>query len=121
MNQVTLKAIPALAVGCTVVLKPSEESPLSSMVFSEIVDAVGFPAGVFNMLNGDGLGVGSQLSNHKDVDMISFTGSTRAGRLITEAAADTIKCVTLELGGKGANIIFTDADDKAVMVLSQRF
>jgi len=115
MNQVTLKVIPALAVGCTVVLKPSEESPLSSIIFAEIVDAVGFPKGVFNMLNGDGAGVGSQLSSHPDVDMISFTGSTRAGRLITKAAAETIKRVTLELGGKGANIIFADADEKAVI------
>jgi aldehyde dehydrogenase (NAD+) len=115
MNQVTLKVIPALAVGCTVILKPSEESPLSSIVFSEIVDAVGFPKGVFNMVNGDGVGVGSQLSCHPDVDMISFTGSTRAGRLITKAAAETIKRVTLELGGKGANIIFADADEKAVI------
>ena len=115
MNQVTLKVIPALAVGCTVVLKPSEESPLSSIVFAEIVDKVGFPKGVFNMLNGDGVGVGSQLSAHADVDMISFTGSTRAGRLITKAAAETIKRVTLELGGKGANIVFADADEKAVI------
>ena len=114
MNQVTLKAIPAMAVGCTVVLKPSEVSPLSSIVFAEIVDAAGFPKGVFNMLNGDGPGVGSQLSSHPDVDMISFTGSTRAGRLITKAAADSIKRVTLELGGKGANIVFADADEKAV-------
>ncbi len=115
MNQVTLKVIPALAVGCTVVLKPSEESPLSSMVFAEIIDAVGLPKGVFNMVNGDGVGVGSQLSSHTDVDMVSFTGSTRAGRLITKAAAETIKRVTLELGGKGANIIFADADEKAVI------
>ncbi len=115
MNQVTLKVIPALAVGCTVILKPSEESPLSSIVFSEIVDAVGLPKGVFNMVNGDGVGVGSQLSCHPDVDMVSFTGSTRAGRLITKAAAETIKRVTLELGGKGANIIFADADEKAVV------
>ena len=114
MNQVTLKVIPALAVGCTVVLKPSEIAPLSSIVFAEIVDAVGFPDGVFNMLNGDGVGVGTQLSSHADVDMLSFTGSTRAGALITKAAADTVKRVTLELGGKGANIVFADADDKAI-------
>jgi len=114
MNQVTLKCIPAMAVGCTMVLKPSEISPLSSIVFSEIVDAVGFPAGVYNMVNGDGVGVGSQLSVHPDVDMISFTGSTRAGTLITKAAAPTVKRVALELGGKGANIIYADADDKAV-------
>ena len=114
MNQVTLKVVPALAVGCTVVLKPSEIAPLSSIVFAEIVEAAGFPAGVFNMVNGDGVGVGTQLSSHPDVDMLSFTGSTRAGALITKAAADTVKRVTLELGGKGANIIFADADDKAV-------
>ncbi len=114
MNQVTLKCIPAMAVGCTMVLKPSEISPLSSIVFSEIVDAVGFPKGVYNMVNGDGPGVGSQLSVHPDVDMISFTGSTRAGTLITQAAAPTVKRVALELGGKGANIVYADADDKAV-------
>ncbi|MEH6445959.1 MAG: aldehyde dehydrogenase family protein [Oceanospirillaceae bacterium] len=114
MNQVTLKVVPALAVGCTVVLKPSEIAPLSSIVFAEIIDAAGFPAGVFNMVNGDGVGVGTQLSSHPDVDMLSFTGSTRAGALITKAAADTVKRVTLELGGKGANIIFADADEKAV-------
>ncbi|MBV1865835.1 MAG: aldehyde dehydrogenase family protein [Rhodobacteraceae bacterium] len=114
MNQVTLKVVPALAVGCTVVLKPSEIAPLSSIVFSEIIDAAGFPKGVYNMVNGDGAGVGSQLSSHPDLDMISFTGSTRAGRLITKAAAETIKRVTLELGGKGANIVFADADEKAV-------
>ena len=114
MNQVTLKVVPALAVGCTVVLKPSEVAPLSSIVFAEIVDAAGFPPGVFNMVNGDGVGVGSQLSSHPDVEMLSFTGSTRAGALITKAAADTVKRVTLELGGKGANIVFADADEKAV-------
>ncbi|SHI43878.1 aldehyde dehydrogenase (NAD+) [Shimia gijangensis] len=114
MNQVFLKVIPALAVGCTMVLKPSEIAPLSSIVFAEIVDAAGFPAGVFNMVNGDGVGVGTQLSSHPDVDMISFTGSTRAGTAISKAAADTLKRVSLELGGKGANIIFADADEKAV-------
>lgn len=114
MNQVSLKCIPAMAVGCTMVLKPSEIAPLSSIVFSEIVDAVGFPAGVYNMVNGDGVGVGTQLSVHPDVDMVSFTGSTRAGTLITKAAAPTVKRVALELGGKGANIIYADADDKAV-------
>ncbi len=114
MNQVTLKAIPAMLAGCTMVLKPSEMSPLSSMVFAEIVDAAGVPAGVFNLVNGDGLGVGTQLSTHKDVAMISFTGSARAGAAITKASADTFKRVCLELGGKGANLIFADADDKAV-------
>ncbi|SEP08308.1 aldehyde dehydrogenase (NAD+) [Salinihabitans flavidus] len=114
MNQVVLKTIPALAVGCTVVLKPSEIAPLSSLLLAEMVDEAGFPAGVFNLVNGDGAGVGSQLSAHPDVDMISFTGSTRAGTAISKAAADTIKRVSLELGGKGANLIFADANEKAV-------
>src|SRR5690606_14000626 len=114
MNQVTLKAIPALLAGCTMVLKPSEIAPLSSIVFAEIIDAAGVPAGVFNMVNGDGLGVGTDLSTHADVEMISFTGSARAGAAISKAAADTFKRVCLELGGKGANVIFADADDKAV-------
>ncbi|WP_449044413.1 aldehyde dehydrogenase family protein [Paracoccus versutus] len=114
MNQVTLKVIPALLAGDTVVLKPSEIAPLSSVVFTEIVDEAGLPPGVYNMVNGDGAGVGSQLSVHPDVDMISFTGSTRAGIAITKAAADTLKKVALELGGKGANLVFADADDKAV-------
>lgn len=114
MNQVTLKVIPAVAVGCTVVLKPSEIAPLSSMLFAEMMHDAGFPAGVFNLVNGDGMGVGSQLSGHPDVDMISFTGSTRAGTAISKNAADTIKRVSLELGGKGANIIFADADENAV-------
>lgn len=114
MNQVTLKAIPAILAGCTSVLKPSEESPLSSLLFAEFCHDAGVPAGVFNLVNGDGAGVGSQLSAHPDVEMISFTGSTRAGRAISKAAAETMKRVTLELGGKGANLIFADADDRAV-------
>lgn len=114
MNQVALKVIAAMAAGCTMVLKPSEVSPLSSMLFAEMIDEAGFPAGVFNLVNGDGVGVGSQLSGHPDVDMISFTGSTRAGVAISKNAADTVKRVSLELGGKGANIIFADADEKAV-------
>ncbi|MHC0052321.1 aldehyde dehydrogenase family protein [Actibacterium sp. D379-3] len=114
MNQVTLKVIPALATGCTMVLKPSEIAPLSSLLFAEILDEAGVPAGVFNLVNGDGPGVGTQLSGHKDVDMISFTGSTRAGIAISKNAADTLKPVHLELGGKGANIIFADADEAAV-------
>lgn len=114
MNQITLKVIPALATGCTMILKPSEQSPLSGMLFSEILHEAGVPAGVYNMLNGDGPGVGSALSSHEDVDMVSFTGSTRAGRAITIAGAETIKRVSLELGGKGANLVFADADDKAV-------
>ncbi len=114
MNQVTLKVIAALAAGCTMVLKPSEISPLSAIVFSEIMAEAGTPAGVYNMVNGDGPGVGTQLSGHPDVDMVSFTGSTRAGIAISQNAAETLKRVHLELGGKGANIIFADADDKAV-------
>ena len=114
MNQVTLKVIPALLAGCTIVLKPSEEAPLSSLLFAEFVHDAGVPAGVFNLVNGDGIGVGSQLSAHEDVAMISFTGSTRAGKAISVTAAETLKRVTLELGGKGANVIFADADEKAV-------
>ena len=114
MNQIALKVIPALATGCTSVLKPSEQSPLSAVLFSEIMHEAGVPAGVYNMLNGDGPGVGSQLSAHEDIEMISFTGSTRAGRLITKSGAETVKRVTLELGGKGANLVFADADPKAV-------
>ena len=114
MNQIMLKVVPALATGCTVVLKPSEIAPLSGILFSEFIHEAGFPAGVYNMVNGDGVGVGSQLSVHPDVDMVSFTGSTRAGIAISKATADTLKRVSLELGGKGANIIFEDADEKAV-------
>ena len=114
MNQVTLKVIPALLAGCTVVLKPSEESPLSSLLFAEFLHDAGCPPGVFNLVNGDGTGVGSQLTVHPDVEMISFTGSTRAGKAISVAAAANLKRVTLELGGKGANLIFADADARAV-------
>lgn len=114
MNQVTLKVIPAILAGNTVVLKPSEIAPLSSVVWTEILDEAGLPKGVYNMVNGDGPGVGTQLSVHPDVQMISFTGSTRAGIAITKAAADTLKKVALELGGKGANLVFADADAKAV-------
>jgi len=114
MNQIALKAIPAIATGCTSILKPSEQSPLSGTLFSEILHEAGVPAGVYNMVNGDGMGVGTTLSGHKDVDMVSFTGSTRAGTAITKNAADTLKRVSLELGGKGANIIFADANEKAV-------
>jgi aldehyde dehydrogenase (NAD+) len=113
MNQIVLKAVPAMATGCTTILKPSEIAPLSGVLFAEFVDQAGFPAGVFNLVNGDGAGVGSQLSRHPDVDMVSFTGSTRAGIAISKAAAETLKRVSLELGGKGANIIFEDAHPKA--------
>ena len=114
MNQITLKTIPALLAGCPMVLKPSEIAPLSALLFAEILDEAGVPAGVFNLVNGDGPGVGTQLSVHPDVDMVSFTGSSRAGILISRNAADTLKRVHLELGGKGANLIFADADEKAV-------
>ena len=114
INQIALKVIPALATGCTMILKPSEISPISGMLFAEIMDQTGFPPGVFNLVNGDGNGVGTQMSSHPDVDMISFTGSTRAGKLITKNAADTIKRVCLELGGKGGNIVFSDSYPNAV-------
>ena len=114
INQIALKVVPALAAGCTMVLKPSEIAPLSGMIFAEIIHDAGFPKGVFNLVNGDGPGVGTHLSGHPDVDMISFTGSTRAGKLISKNAADTIKKVCLELGGKGANIVFADADEKSI-------
>lgn len=114
MNQITLKVIAALIAGCTMVLKPSEESPLNALLFAEMIDEAGFPAGVFNLVNGDGPGVGAALSGHEDVDMVSFTGSTRAGIAISQNAAKTLKKVHLELGGKGANVIFADADEKAV-------
>ncbi len=114
MNQVTLKVGAAAVAGCTMVLKPSEESPLNALLFAEMVHEAGFPPGVFNLVNGDGPGVGSQLSAHPDIDMVSFTGSSRAGKLISKSAADTLKRVHLELGGKGANLIFADADETAV-------
>lgn len=114
MNQIALKVMPALATGCTMVLKPSEQSPLSGMLFADIMHEAGVPAGVFNLVNGDGPGVGTTLSGHKDIDMVSFTGSTRAGTAISKNAADTLKRVSLELGGKGANIVFADAPEKAV-------
>ena len=114
INQIALKVVPALATGCTMVLKPSEIAPISGMLFAEMIDEVGFPKGVFNLVNGDGGGVGTHLSGHPDVDMISFTGSTRAGRLISKNAAETIKRVCLELGGKGGNIVFADSYPNAV-------
>ena len=114
MNQVCLKVIPALAAGCTMVLKPSELAPLSSMILAEIIDEAKFPSGVFNLVNGDGAITGDALTSHPDVNMISFTGSTRAGALISKNAAQDFKRVSLELGGKGANIIFKDADPEAI-------
>ena len=114
MNQIALKVVAALAAGCTMVLKPSELSPLSAMLFAEILDEAGVPAGVFNLVNGDGAGVGTRLSGHPDVAMVSFTGSSRAGTLISKNAAETLKRVSLELGGKGANLVFADAPADAV-------
>tara|TARA_B100000446_G_scaffold44114_1_gene39904 strand:+ start:21056 stop:22480 length:1425 start_codon:yes stop_codon:yes gene_type:complete len=115
INQIACKVAPALATGCTMVLKPSEIAPLSGYVFSQMIHDAGVPAGVYNMVQGDGPGVGSAISSHKDIDMVSFTGSTRAGMAISKAAADTVKRVALELGGKSPNIIFDDADlDEAV-------
>ena len=114
MNQIALKVIPAFAAGCTMILKPSEIAPLSGMLFAEMIHETGFPPGVFNLVNGNGEGVGTQISSHPDIDMVSFTGSTRAGRLITKNAADTVKRVCLELGGKGGNIVFADSHPDAV-------
>ena len=114
MNQVCLKVIPALAAGCTMVLKPSELAPLSSMILAELIDETKFPKGVFNLVNGDGATTGDALTSHPDVNMISFTGSTRAGALISQNAAKDFKRVSLELGGKGANIIFKDSDPEAI-------
>ena len=114
MNQVCLKVIPALSAGCTMILKPSELAPLSSMILAELIDEAKFPKGVFNLVNGDGAVTGDALTSHPDVNMISFTGSTRAGALISQNAAKDFKRVSLELGGKGANIIFKDADAEAI-------
>ena len=114
MNQVCLKVIPAIASGCTMVLKPSELAPLSSMILAELIDETKFPSGVFNLINGDGALTGDTLTRHPDINMISFTGSTRAGALISQNAASDFKRVSLELGGKGANIIFKDANPDAI-------
>lgn len=110
MNQIMCKVAPALAAGCTMVLKPSEIAPLNAILFAEIVHEAGIPKGVFNLVNGDGPTVGEAISRHPGVDMVSFTGSTRAGILVAKAAADTVKRVHQELGGKSANIILDDAD-----------
>ncbi|WP_280271276.1 aldehyde dehydrogenase family protein [Nocardia wallacei] len=109
LNQIAVKVFPALAAGCTVVLKPSEQSPFSGQIFAEILDAAGIPAGVFNLVQGDGPSVGAPLSAHPGVDLISFTGSTRAGIEIAKNAAPTVKRVTQELGGKSPNVVLDDA------------
>jgi aldehyde dehydrogenase (NAD+) len=110
VNQMACKVAPALAVGCTMVLKPSEVAPFSGIILAEILDAAGVPPGVFNLVNGDGPGVGAAISAHPDIDLVSFTGSTRAGVEVARAAAATVKRVHQELGGKSPNILLEDAD-----------
>jgi aldehyde dehydrogenase (NAD+) len=110
ISQIALKVLPALATGCTCILKPSEYTPLSAIIYTQMIHDAGFPAGVFNLLHGDGSTVGAGLSQHTDIDMMSFTGSTRAGISVTKDAADTVKRVTLELGGKSPNIVFADCN-----------
>jgi aldehyde dehydrogenase (NAD+) len=115
MNQIVAKVGPALAAGCTMILKPSEEAPTSAAIFAEVMDAAGVPPGVFNLIQGDGAGVGTALAQHPDIDMISFTGSTRAGIMVAKNAADTVKRVAQELGGKSPNIILEGTPlDKAL-------
>lgn len=109
LNQIAVKVYPALATGCTMILKPSEVAPFSAYIFAEILDAAGVPAGVFNLVNGDGPGVGMAIAGHPDIDMVSFTGSTRAGIEVAKTAAPTVKRVTQELGGKSPNIVLDDA------------
>src|SRR6202035_1242039 len=110
LHQIAAKVAPALAAGCTVVLKPSEVAPLNAFILAEIIDEVGLPAGVFNLVTGLGPVVGQAIAAHPDVDMVSFTGSTRAGKRVSELASQSVKRVALELGGKSANIICEDAD-----------
>lgn len=110
LNQIACKVAPAIAAGCTMVLKPSEVAPINAIIFAEVMHAAGVPAGVFNLVNGDGPSVGQVIAGHKDVDMVSFTGSTRAGIIVAKTAADTVKRVSQELGGKSPNIILPDAD-----------
>lgn len=115
LHQIICKVAPALAAGCTVVLKPSEVAPLNAFILAEVIDEVGFPAGVFNLVTGVGSVVGERLAEHPDVDMVSFTGSTAAGKRVAEVAAKTVKRVALELGGKSANILLDDADFEKVV------
>jgi aldehyde dehydrogenase (NAD+) len=110
INQIVVKIAPALAAGCTMVLKPSEYSPLSALLFAEVLDEAGVPPGVFNLVNGDGPNVGAAIAAHPDIDMVSFTGSTRAGILVAKMAAETVKRVAQELGGKSANILLDDVN-----------
>ncbi len=120
LNQIACKVGPALAAGCTMVLKPSEVAPLSALIFAEILDEAGVPPGVFNLVNGDGPQVGQAIASHPDIDMVSFTGSTRAGILVAKAAADTVKRVHQELGGKSPNILLDDADFDAAVTHGAR-
>ena len=115
VNQIVLKVLPALAAGCTMVLKPSELTPLDAMLYAEVLEEAGMPKGVFNLVNGEGPVAGAALSRHRDVDMMSFTGSTRGGTAVSRDAAETIKRVSLELGGKSPNLIFADADIDAAV------
>ncbi len=115
INQIACKVAPALAAGCTMVLKPTEIAPLNAILFTEILHSAGVPAGVFNLVNGDGPTVGQAISEHPGIDMVSFTGSTRAGVEVARAAAPTVKRVAQELGGKSANIILDDADFAAAV------
>ncbi|MCH2100266.1 MAG: aldehyde dehydrogenase family protein [Pseudomonadales bacterium] len=115
LNQIAAKVAPAIAAGCTMVLKPSEIAPMNAVIFAECVDAAGIPAGVFNLVHGDGPNVGVAMSSHPDIDMMSFTGSTRAGISVAEESAKTVKRVTQELGGKSANIILDDAEFEKVI------
>jgi aldehyde dehydrogenase (NAD+) len=121
INQIAQKVLPALAVGATCVLKPSEHTPLSAAIFAECVHTAGYPAGVFNLVFGDGAGVGSAMSQHPDIAMMSFTGSTRAGAMVSRDSAESVKRVALELGGKSANLVFADCDlDSCVPASVQR-
>src|SRR5262249_29179552 len=115
LNQIACKVAPALAVGCTMVLKPSEIAPFTGYIWAEIMHAAGVPAGVFNLINGDGPTVGAAIASHPGVDMVSFTGSTRAGIEVARNAAPTVKRVHQELGGKSPNIILEDANLKAAV------
>ena len=120
INQIALKVIPVLATGSTCILKPSEHTPISAMIYAEIIDEAGYPPGVFNLVNGDGPTVGAALSRHPDIQMMSFTGSTKAGIAVTRDAAETIKRVTLELGGKSPNLVFADCELEARVSASVR-
>jgi aldehyde dehydrogenase (NAD+) len=120
INQIATKVFPALATGCTMVLKPSEVAPFSAYIFAEVLHSAGVPAGVFNMVNGDGPTVGAAIASHPDVDMVSFTGSTRAGIAVAKAAADTVKRVHQELGGKSPFIVLEDADVGAAVTAAMR-